>query len=170
MSAQVKKPSFLLLYLFLSPLVIILQLHFSQVVQNDPKPSALIMVQWQQTLNTEVTIQNLQKSSEVTIENLQTSSAVTIENLQKSQLPSKNCTWPDLKVLNPPGPRTGLVSRPGSGNTWVRHLLQLATGIQTGSVYHERKLKLGGFPGEGLTDGSVIAIKAHNLQRYQNIY
>ena len=26
----------------------------------------------------------------------------------------------------------GLVSFPGSGNTWVRHLLQLATGICTG--------------------------------------
>ena len=76
-----------------------------------------------------------------------------------------NCSWPNLKLLDPPRSATGLVSRPGSGNTWVRHLLQLATGFQTGSHFFDLALKLGGFPGEGISDGSVIAIKAHNLQR-----
>ena len=56
---------------------------------------------------------------------------------------------------------------PGSGNTWVRHLLQLATGKQTGSIFHELRLKRNGFPGEGLTDGSVVAIKTHNLHMYE---
>ncbi len=38
-----------------------------------------------------------------------------------------------LKVLNPERPKVALISVPGSGNTWVRHLLQIATGYQTGS-------------------------------------
>ena len=42
-----------------------------------------------------------------------------------------------------------LPPEPGSGNTWVRHLLQLATGKQTGSIFHELRLKRNGFPGEG---------------------
>jgi len=41
-----------------------------------------------------------------------------------------------------PRPTTALVSYPGSGNTWLRYLLQQATGIHTGelqdfSVEHE---------------------------------
>ena len=74
-----------------------------------------------------------------------------------------NCTWPALELIDPPGPMTALASRPGSGNTWVRHLLQLATGKQTGSIFHELRLKRNGFPGEGIIDGSVVAIKTHNL-------
>lgn len=75
-----------------------------------------------------------------------------------------NCSWPVLKLIDSPGgPLTALASRPGSGNTWVRHLLQLATGIQTGSIFNELRLKRNGFPGEGITDGSVVAIKTHNL-------
>ena len=38
----------------------------------------------------------------------------------------KNCSR--LRYISPPGPRTALASFPGSGNTWVRHLLQQATG------------------------------------------
>ena len=30
------------------------------------------------------------------------------------------CFGDSLKVLNPPGPITGLFSYPGSGNTWLR--------------------------------------------------
>lgn len=74
-----------------------------------------------------------------------------------------NCTWPELKLMDPPGPTTGLVSIPGSGNTWVRHLLQLSTGILTGSIFHDGMLKRSGFAGEGITDGSVIAIKDHMI-------
>ena len=75
-----------------------------------------------------------------------------------------NCTWPPLKLRSKEGPLTALASKPGSGNTWVRHLLQLATGIQTGSIFNEQRLKRNGFPGEGITNGSVIAIKTHNLR------
>ena len=75
-----------------------------------------------------------------------------------------NCTWPPLKLRSKEGPLTALASKPGSGNTWVRHLLQLATGIQTGSIFNEQRLKRNGFPGEGIVNGSVIAIKTHNLR------
>ena len=43
-----------------------------------------------------------------------------------------------------------LASFPGSGNTWLRYLLQQATGIITGSIYNDDgndKLAQNGFPG-----------------------
>ncbi|XP_061163273.1 WSCD family member CG9164-like [Saccostrea echinata] len=58
-------------------------------------------------------------------------------------------------------PLTALVSFPGSGNTWVRHILQQATGINTGSVYRDYVLKVLGFPGEGVQNSSVLVIKTH---------
>jgi len=58
-------------------------------------------------------------------------------------------------------PVTALYSFPGSGNTWVRHLLQIATGIYTGSIYNDLSLLEKGFTGEYHRDGSVIAIKTH---------
>ena len=36
----------------------------------------------------------------------------------------------------------GLISYPGSGNTWVRHLLQMATGILTGTIYNEKAFQI----------------------------
>lgn len=48
---------------------------------------------------------------------------------------------------------------PGSGSTWTRHVLQSATGLRTGSVYHNDQLLINGFPGENISDGSVAAIK-----------
>ena len=41
-----------------------------------------------------------------------------------------------------------LASFPGSGNTWLRYLLQQATGIITGSVYKDPALLRNGFPGK----------------------
>jgi hypothetical protein len=66
-----------------------------------------------------------------------------------------------LRFLNPPGPVTALASYPGSGNTWMRYLLQQATGIVTGSVYNATHLKKSCFPGEGIWNGSVLAVKTH---------
>ena len=59
------------------------------------------------------------------------------------------------------GPLTALASFPGSGNTWIRYLLQQATGIATGSVYNSTQFLKSCFPGEGVYNGSVIAIKTH---------
>ncbi|CAH1800959.1 unnamed protein product, partial [Owenia fusiformis] len=67
-----------------------------------------------------------------------------------------------IKFSDTPLPLTALYSWPGSGNTWVRHLLQQLTGIYTGSMYHDLKLRTTSFPGESYRNGSVIAIKTHH--------
>lgn len=54
------------------------------------------------------------------------------------------------------------MSLPGSGNTWVRGLLEKATGICTGSIYCDRTLREGGFCGEGLRGTNLIAVKTHD--------
>ena len=79
--------------------------------------------------------------------------------LQPSQIPW--CFGNSLKILDPPGPITGLLSYPGSGNTWLRHLIQRATGFLTGSVYFAPFLYHHGFPGENIDNGTAIAIKSH---------
>eukprot|EP00093_Oithona_nana_P005622 05622.XXX_290439_289796_1 [CDS] Oithona nana genome sequencing. len=48
---------------------------------------------------------------------------------------------------------------PGSGNTWVRHLIQLATGIFTGSEYDGETTEK--FPGGFIGNGSAVVIKDH---------
>ena len=62
-----------------------------------------------------------------------------------------------------------LYSFPGSGNTWVRLLLDYATGIYTGSVYTDEKL-LRVLPGEAKCDSTVLAIKAHpHLHSFEDL-
>ncbi|ESP05360.1 hypothetical protein LOTGIDRAFT_102906 [Lottia gigantea] len=58
-------------------------------------------------------------------------------------------------------PKTALVSFPGSGNTWLRHMIQQVTGIATGSVYNDSSIYNQGFPAEGVHDDTVILIKTH---------
>lgn len=55
-----------------------------------------------------------------------------------------------------------LVSLPGSGNTWVRGLLEKATGVCTGSIYCDKTLRAEGFCGEGLRSGAVLVVKTHD--------
>ncbi len=52
-----------------------------------------------------------------------------------------------------------LASPPSSGNTWVRGLLEQATGICTGAIYCDRRLVKGGFYGEYICSGPVLAVK-----------
>ena len=66
-----------------------------------------------------------------------------------------------VRFISPPGRVTALASFPGSGNTWVRHLIQQLTGLATGSVYRAPALACGGFPGESRQDGSVVVVKTH---------
>lgn len=63
-------------------------------------------------------------------------------------------------------PLTSISSYPGSGNTWVRYLIEEFTGYYTGSIYDDKRLYLGGFKGEteNFKDGRVIAIKAHSYR------
>ena len=54
-----------------------------------------------------------------------------------------------------------LASYPGSGNTWVRGLLEAATGICTGAIYCDMSLRDRGFLGEKVQGGSVLVVKTH---------
>ncbi|XP_047999023.1 WSCD family member AGAP003962 [Leguminivora glycinivorella] len=63
--------------------------------------------------------------------------------------------------FKPLGPVVALVSHPGSGNTWLRYLLQQVTGIMTGSIYMDYGLRTHGFPAENVTDGTVLVVKTH---------
>jgi hypothetical protein len=53
-----------------------------------------------------------------------------------------------------------LASFPGSGNTWLRFLIEQGSRIYTGSVYHDKDLNAT-YPGEGLEDAQLIAVKTH---------
>ena len=66
-----------------------------------------------------------------------------------------------FRAKNESRPIVALSSFPGSGNTWVRHLLQQATGIYSGSVYNDKGLKRAGFSGEDIQDSTVLGVKTH---------
>ncbi|XP_042880020.1 WSC domain-containing protein 1-like [Penaeus japonicus] len=60
-------------------------------------------------------------------------------------------------------PRTYLVSFPGSGNTWIRYLLEAASGVFTGSVYTDREIEAAGYLGEAdkPDSGRTLVQKTH---------
>ncbi|KAJ8414622.1 hypothetical protein AAFF_G00038240 [Aldrovandia affinis] len=60
-----------------------------------------------------------------------------------------------------------LSSFPGAGNTWVRHLVELATGYYTGSFYFDGSLYNKGFKGEKdyWKSGRTICVKTHESGR-----
>ena len=61
---------------------------------------------------------------------------------------------------------TALHSFPGSGNTWLRFLIERASGYYTGSCFRDVSLIKGGFMGESLPVKSfhkVVGLKAHNV-------
>uniref|UniRef100_A0ABM0MCP8 WSC domain-containing protein 1-like n=1 Tax=Saccoglossus kowalevskii TaxID=10224 RepID=A0ABM0MCP8_SACKO len=70
----------------------------------------------------------------------------------------------DLHFSEKKLPIAVLASPPGAGNTWVRYLLQQATGIYTGSVYHDQGLYDAGFLGEMASpyDGQVLVSTIKN--------
>ena len=54
-----------------------------------------------------------------------------------------------------------LVSLPGSGNTWVRGILERMTQVCTGAIYCDVSLRSHGFTGEYVRGGSVLVVKTH---------
>lgn len=62
-------------------------------------------------------------------------------NMKTSDRSISNKWCNELKFVDPPGQLTALASFPGSGNTWVRYLIQQATGYVTGSIYNDGSLK-----------------------------
>ena len=59
--------------------------------------------------------------------------------------------------------RAVLESFPGSGNSYVRQLLESATGIYTGAIYCDPSYLKVGMIGEGVETENVLAIKSHVL-------
>ena len=122
---------------------------------------SLFLTTWIVQLNTEpFQVVEILSESPTTISDSFTS-ALPNDPETTSEVKS-DCFWPELKFRDPPGPRVALASPPGSGNTWVRHLIQLVTGFYTGSAYFDEELKNGGFLGEGISNGSVVVVKAHS--------
>lgn len=78
--------------------------------------------------------------------------------LPNNTLSRKQCN--KRKFLDQTSPIVALVSFHGSGNTWVRHLIEEATGVFTGSIYCDPGLKVT-FPGESVVSGNVIVTKTH---------
>lgn len=80
---------------------------------------------------------------------------------RKSQLerepPHSTCWFLEGRERSP----VGLASYHGSGSTWVRGLLQRATGVCTGAIYCDEDLRRRGFPGENIRSGVVLVVKTH---------
>lgn len=82
---------------------------------------------------------------------------------------SYNCS--SLNFLAKPYPRTAVTSFPGSGNTWFRHLMHMATGYHTGSVYEDGKLMDAGFQGEKLPwhSDDILGVKVHTMGKARKL-
>ena len=65
-------------------------------------------------------------------------------------------------------PPTALASFPGSGNTWLRFLIESATGIFTGSRYKDLQIQMYGLWGEirSWEDGTTIVQKTHDASKH----
>lgn len=69
-------------------------------------------------------------------------------------------------------PARALASYPGSGNTWIRYLVEGSSGLYTGSVFNDRSILRAGHYGEGRNylDGSTILQKTHHRSIYVDKY
>ena len=59
------------------------------------------------------------------------------------------------------GDFVALLSWPGSGNSWVRQLLETTTGIYTGAWYCDKNYIRAGMFGEGVNNNNVLVMKIH---------
>ena len=61
-----------------------------------------------------------------------------------------------------------LASFPGSGNTWLRHMIEGAGGIFTGSRYKDLQIQMFGLWGEirQWNDGTPIVQKTHDASKH----
>ncbi|XP_046352586.2 WSCD family member GA21586-like [Haliotis rufescens] len=66
------------------------------------------------------------------------------------------------RFLDRPMRLTVLASYPGSGNTWLRYLIERMTGYATGSNWSDKQLLEKGFIGEFVRNKTTIVVKTHN--------
>ena len=68
------------------------------------------------------------------------------------------------------GDSVALISTPGSGNSWVRQLLETTTGIYTGSIYCDSSyIHNAGMMGEGINTNNVLLFKIHDPPKNWNL-
>jgi len=82
----------------------------------------------------------------------------------------QNCTWaPRFFDPDEQRPIIAISSFPGSGNTWARHLIHMASGYWTGNRRGSNHLKQYGWRGEDADckDRTTIAQKTHRLNKNQ---
>ena len=60
-----------------------------------------------------------------------------------------------------------LASYPGSGNTWLRGLLETATLICTGFTFCDISMRVKGFAGENIQSGAVLVVKTHSISNWK---
>jgi hypothetical protein len=89
------------------------------------------------------------------------SSRYTTSNKSNTKFQCKSTL--EFVPLHARGQPVLLASYPGSGNTWMRELIQRGTGLVTGSAYRDASLQGQGFPGEKVRDGSVIVVSMVNM-------
>lgn len=85
------------------------------------------------------------------------SSCLDSASREKPVPPTSRCKFIDGRERDP----VALTSLPGSGNTWVRQILETITGICTGAIYCDVSLRSSGFTGESVREGSVLVVKTH---------
>ena len=75
----------------------------------------------------------------------------------------------EFRIFETGRTRVAITSFPGSGNTWTRHLLHMATGYWTGNAKSSEKLKRAGWKAEDIPciEGKTIAIKTHKWVNYK---
>lgn len=79
---------------------------------------------------------------------------------QESSLGIAECRLSDSRFIEEDHPVVALASYPRSGNTMTRYLVEKASGIVTGAVTMDGRLRSGGLKGEGKRRGSIM-VKTH---------
>ena len=74
-----------------------------------------------------------------------------------SLIAGSSCLFIDGGTRNP----VALASAGGSGNTWVRGLLEKGSGFCTGFNFCDYMMRMKGFIGENINSGSVLVVKTH---------
>ena len=77
----------------------------------------------------------------------------------ESELKENDCNFMNGSKRLP----VALASTSGSGNTWIRGLLEKATGICTGFLYCDYAMRREGFIGEAIKSGNALVVKTHTV-------
>lgn len=82
-----------------------------------------------------------------------------LKGQHESDLKENSCSFMNGSNRLP----VALASTSGSGNTWIRGLLERATGICTGFLYCDYAMRREGFIGETVKSGNALVVKTHTI-------